>query len=195
MLYFTLFWNRYCEIISQSVKKNPQSYLPDFVSQVYELALRLKYHDLHYQMGKGEVHDMPDPDWLLSLQKNLHELQYNYSHNQQVTQNVPNESYTGSQTPDVSLITHAVPGESYYEQNYQNSQDMYRETEPESIPQIGMDPNLSNQVQYSSNVQSTTDGTSSSSTNDNSSLPSVPMVQVNLFYLFMVNKDLSWIFI
>ncbi|XP_042236039.1 uncharacterized protein LOC121875530 isoform X3 [Homarus americanus] len=58
---------RYCEVISQLVSKTPASHQTDFLSQVYDLASRLKYHDLHYQMCQGEVSEMPDPQWLTNL--------------------------------------------------------------------------------------------------------------------------------
>ncbi|KAK7082621.1 hypothetical protein SK128_025546 [Halocaridina rubra] len=58
---------RYCEVIGQIAGKSPSSYQGDFLSQVYELASRLKYHDLHYQMCEGEMAEMPDPQWLLNL--------------------------------------------------------------------------------------------------------------------------------
>ncbi|XP_064113665.1 protein transport protein Sec16A-like [Macrobrachium nipponense] len=58
---------RYCEVISQIVSKDPHTYQGDFLAQVYELGLRLKYHDLHYQMYEGEVAEIPDPQWLTNL--------------------------------------------------------------------------------------------------------------------------------
>lgn len=71
-----MFWyscfNRYCEVISQAVGKNPTAYKVEFLSQVYELACRLKYHDLHYQMYQGEVSEIPDPQWLSNLKDVLH---------------------------------------------------------------------------------------------------------------------------
>ena len=54
-------------MIGQSVEKSPASYKVEFLSQVYDLASRLKYHDLHYQMNQGEVSEMPDPHWLTNL--------------------------------------------------------------------------------------------------------------------------------
>lgn len=65
--YLSIFSNRYCEVISQAVEKNPTAYKVEFLSQVYELACRLKYHDLHYQMYQGEVSEIPDPQWLSNL--------------------------------------------------------------------------------------------------------------------------------
>lgn len=44
------------------------TYQADFLPHVYDLASRLKYHDLHYQMCQGEVSEMPDPQWLTNLQ-------------------------------------------------------------------------------------------------------------------------------
>ncbi|XP_068239335.1 protein transport protein Sec16A-like isoform X3 [Palaemon carinicauda] len=58
---------RYCEVISQIVSKDPHTYQGDFLAQVYELSLRLKYHDLHYQMYEGEVAEIPDPQWVTNL--------------------------------------------------------------------------------------------------------------------------------
>lgn len=49
------------------MEKNPTAYKVEFLSQVYELACRLKYHDLHYQMYQGEVSEIPDPQWLSNL--------------------------------------------------------------------------------------------------------------------------------
>ncbi|KAK8734651.1 hypothetical protein OTU49_005913 [Cherax quadricarinatus] len=59
---------RYYEVISQTINKTPALHQVDFISQVYDLASRLKYHDLHYQMCQGEVSEMPDPKWLAALQ-------------------------------------------------------------------------------------------------------------------------------
>nr|XP_045604397.1 uncharacterized protein LOC123762115 isoform X6 [Procambarus clarkii] len=59
---------RYCEVISQLVNKTPAPHKAEFLSQVYDLASRLKYHDLHYQMCQGEVSEMPDPQWLADFQ-------------------------------------------------------------------------------------------------------------------------------
>lgn len=49
------------------MEKNPTAYKVEFLSQVYELACRLKYHDLHYQMYQGEVSEIPDPPWLSNV--------------------------------------------------------------------------------------------------------------------------------
>ncbi|KAK3870545.1 hypothetical protein Pcinc_024242 [Petrolisthes cinctipes] len=59
---------RYCEVISEAMVHEPGQHKSEFVSQVLDLATKLKYHDLHYQMGIGEVADMPDPKWLINLQ-------------------------------------------------------------------------------------------------------------------------------
>lgn len=75
MLTFLLFFfifilfihSRYCQIIGEALVREPGQHRSEFVSQVLELATKLKYHDLHYQMGEGEMADMPDPQWLVNL--------------------------------------------------------------------------------------------------------------------------------
>lgn len=68
ILFHSFIHSRYCEVIGEAVVREPGQHRSGFVSQVLELATKLKYHDLHYQMGEGEMADMPDPQWLINLQ-------------------------------------------------------------------------------------------------------------------------------
>lgn len=56
--------------------KQPTAFHLDFVAKVFELASQLKYHDVYYQMGEGELSEMEDPDWLQSLNHIFQTLQY-----------------------------------------------------------------------------------------------------------------------
>lgn len=66
-LFIPLIHSRYCQVIGEALVHEPGQHKSGFVSQVLELATKLKYHDLHYQMGEGEMTDMPDPQWLIDL--------------------------------------------------------------------------------------------------------------------------------
>lgn len=57
----------YCEVIAEAVGKSPSSYPVTLVSQVYELACRLKYQDPHFSQGQGELEELGDPPWLTSF--------------------------------------------------------------------------------------------------------------------------------
>ncbi|XP_066961038.1 LOW QUALITY PROTEIN: uncharacterized protein Sec16 [Macrobrachium rosenbergii] len=115
---------RYCEVISQIVSKDPHTYQGDFLAQVYELGLRLKYHDLHYQMYEGEVAEIPDPQWLTNLASLVAIVR------QQEAEQAPSQStheYQSS-TQDYSSAN-AYQGSSttpdLYSQNMQTTTDSY----------------------------------------------------------------------
>ncbi|XP_042856489.1 protein transport protein Sec16A-like isoform X4 [Penaeus japonicus] len=97
---------RYCEVISQLVSKTAVSYPVEFLSQVYELASRLKYHDLHYQMCEGELLEMPDPKWL----SHLHELVEAAKHKETINATEVNQDYAESS------INQNVSVNNYYQQ-------------------------------------------------------------------------------
>lgn len=97
---------RYCEVISQLVSKASMSYPVEFLSQVYELASRLKYHDLHYQMCKGELLEMPDPKWL----SHLHELLETTKHKEKINSTEDDQDYAETSVSQNILV------DNYYHQ-------------------------------------------------------------------------------
>lgn len=99
---------RYCEVISQLVSRASMSYPIEFLSQVYELASRLKYHDLHYQMCEGELLEMPDPKWL----SHLHELVETTKHKAKINSTEVDQEYAEthvSQNVSVDNYYHQAP--------------------------------------------------------------------------------------
>ena len=54
----------YCEVIAGVILQNPSLYTATLVTQVHNLASRLKYYDPQ-RLHAGE--DMDDPAWLTSL--------------------------------------------------------------------------------------------------------------------------------
>ncbi|KAF2354955.1 Ancestral coatomer element 1 Sec16/Sec31 [Trinorchestia longiramus] len=85
---------RYCEVLAGSlecpggVASLPVEEQMPQVAQLQELASRLKYHDRHYLLGEGEIHDMPDPQWLTNLHVYYYHLQQHQAQGQQVQQTV-----------------------------------------------------------------------------------------------------------
>ncbi|XP_063615398.1 protein transport protein Sec16B-like [Penaeus indicus] len=97
---------RYCEVISQLVSKASMSYPVEFLSQVYELASRLKYHDLHYHMCEGELLEMPDPKWL----SHLHELLETTKHKEKINITEVDQDYAETSVSQNILV------DNYYHQ-------------------------------------------------------------------------------
>ncbi|XP_022244250.1 uncharacterized protein LOC106461550 isoform X2 [Limulus polyphemus] len=110
----------YCEVISETVIKMPQMYSSTLVSQVYELASKLKYHDPHYTQEQGEFEELNDPLWLINL-ANLHQafmsttVLPNYSL-ASTTDDMIEAPPVGDVTDSTSIYSGAVSQEGY--QNY-----------------------------------------------------------------------------
>lgn len=66
--------SRYCKVIADTVVSEPSQYKSDLLTRLLDLASRLKYHDLSYMMGEGEIADKPDPQWLVELQTTVKSL-------------------------------------------------------------------------------------------------------------------------
>lgn len=204
--------NRYCEVISHTVEKNPTAYRVEFLSQVHELACRLKYHDLHYQMYQGEMSEIPDPQWLSNLRdvvdsarhrehQQMMELQgaagtdvhsYMYRQDQgteSLTQTVAADpSYTMANTTQ-NHVPHMDPHNMSYGAPESHS---YQQVDPAYTTQPS--PDVLDNSQYTSSPHSPSKGADASSMNSThpQGVMGLPQVSKILALSFRVFPLLLW---
>ena len=72
----------YLEELALAVTKDPNSVDQEFkpyLSQIYNLADKLKFLDPMYTTREGEITEMGDPDWLTQFQKTVENMQYDHN--------------------------------------------------------------------------------------------------------------------